>query len=73
MTEAAGLLRARSPLRPTIGIVLGSGLGALANSLNCATRIPYADIPGLPVVLTQTSPSGRAIKVRCPLSTTSNA
>ena len=49
MTEAAGLLRARSPLRPTVGIVLGSGLGALADSLNNATRVPYADIPGLPI------------------------
>jgi len=49
MTEAAGLLHARSPLRPTVGIVLGSGLGALADSLNNATRVPYADIPGLPI------------------------
>ena len=49
MTEAANLLRSRSPLRPTVGIVLGSGLGAFADSLNSATRIPYREIPGLPV------------------------
>jgi purine-nucleoside phosphorylase len=49
MMEAAGLLRARSPLRPTVGIVLGSAQGALADSLKSATRIPYSDIPGLPV------------------------
>jgi purine-nucleoside phosphorylase len=49
MTEAAALVHSRSLLRPTIGIVLGSGLGALADSFTNATRIPYAAIPGLPV------------------------
>ena len=49
MTEAAGPAPFPVPLRPTIGIVLGSGLGALADSFTNATRIPYADIPGLPI------------------------
>ncbi|MDD7593196.1 MAG: purine-nucleoside phosphorylase [Peptoniphilaceae bacterium] len=34
---------------PRIGIVLGSGLGALAEALNDAVVIPYADIEGFPV------------------------
>ncbi|MBM3899468.1 MAG: purine-nucleoside phosphorylase [Gemmatimonadetes bacterium] len=31
---------------PVIGIVLGSGLGTLADRLTEATRVPYAEIPG---------------------------
>jgi purine-nucleoside phosphorylase len=45
LTEAAALVRARSPLTPAIGLVLGSGLGAYAKSLTDAVAIPYADIP----------------------------
>lgn len=49
MAEAARLLRSRSPLRPAIGVVLGSGLNGFADSLNSATRVRYSDIPGLPI------------------------
>jgi purine-nucleoside phosphorylase len=48
MHEAVKLLHARSQLRPKIGLVLGSGLGAFASSLERAVRIPYREIPGLP-------------------------
>jgi purine-nucleoside phosphorylase len=34
---------------PTIGLVLGSGLGYLADQLGAAVRIPYAEIPGFPL------------------------
>lgn len=34
--------------RPTIAIILGSGLGQLAEHIERATNIPYADIPGFP-------------------------
>ena len=46
--DAAHLILKRTPLRPTIGLVLGSGLGAFADSLTDATRVPYADIPSFP-------------------------
>ena len=46
--SAAQLIRARTPLRPKIGLILGSGLGAFADSLTDATRVPYADIPTFP-------------------------
>lgn len=36
-------------MRPSIGVVLGSGLGAFAGLLQHAVRIPYRDIFGLPV------------------------
>lgn len=46
--NAAQLILQRAPLRPTIGLVLGSGLGAFADSLTQATAIPYSDIPSFP-------------------------
>jgi purine-nucleoside phosphorylase len=45
---AAQLILSRTPLRPCIGLVLGSGLGAFADSLTDSTRVPYADIPAFP-------------------------
>jgi len=46
--SAAQLIRARTPLHPEIGLILGSGLGAFADSLTDATHVPYADIPTFP-------------------------
>jgi len=46
--SAAQLILHRSPLRPKIGLVLGSGLGAFADSLTDAARVPYSDIPSFP-------------------------
>ena len=46
--SAAQLILNRTALRPKIGLVLGSGLGAFADSLSDATRVPYADIPSFP-------------------------
>jgi purine-nucleoside phosphorylase len=46
--EAVQLVRSRTQHQPTIGLVLGSGLGGLANQLDNADFIPYEDIPGCP-------------------------
>jgi purine-nucleoside phosphorylase len=46
--SAAAFVLAQSALRPQIGMVLGSGLGAFADELTDAVRIPYADIPAFP-------------------------
>jgi purine-nucleoside phosphorylase len=46
--SAAQFLLSQTPLRPTIGLVLGSGLGGFADELAEATRIPYASIPSFP-------------------------
>jgi purine-nucleoside phosphorylase len=41
-------VRARTPLVPEVGIVLGSGLGDLADGLADPVAIPFADLPGWP-------------------------
>jgi purine-nucleoside phosphorylase len=46
--SAAQLILQRTPLRPKIGLVLGSGLGAFADSLTHSTQVPYSDIPSFP-------------------------
>jgi len=47
--KAAEAIRARTgDNAPELGIVLGSGLGGLAEDLKDAVRIPFAEIPGFP-------------------------
>src|ERR1700733_4327322 len=38
----------RPPLRSRVGLVLGSGLGAFADSLTDPARIPFSEIPAFP-------------------------
>ena len=44
--EAA--VRARSSLVPEVGIVLGSGLGGLADDLEDTVAVPFDELPGWP-------------------------
>lgn len=41
-------VRVRSDLVPAIGLVLGSGLGGVADALEDPVAIPFADLPGWP-------------------------
>jgi purine-nucleoside phosphorylase len=45
----AGIRRRIAGAFPIIGIILGSGLGALADAAGVEAAIPYADIPHFPV------------------------
>jgi purine-nucleoside phosphorylase len=45
---AAKFIQRKTKLRPNIALVLGSGLGAFADELSHAVRIPYAKIPHFP-------------------------
>ncbi|MBN1145899.1 MAG: purine-nucleoside phosphorylase [Anaerolineales bacterium] len=47
--EAADAVRAQTTIRPRIGVILGSGLGPLAESVENASVIPFNRIPGWPV------------------------
>lgn len=56
--EAA--VRARTGLRPAVGIVLGSGLGGLADELAEPVSIPFSELPGWPAA-TAPGHAGRLI------------
>ena len=42
-------VRARTRLVPDIAIILGTGLGGLAEEVSVEARIPYGEIPGFPL------------------------
>ncbi len=46
---AAAFVRQRTRLRPALAVVLGSGLGALADAVDRDATIPYREIPHFPV------------------------
>ena len=46
---AAAYIRGQVTMRPTIGLILGSGLGDFADTLEDAVKIPYSRIPNFPV------------------------
>jgi purine-nucleoside phosphorylase len=47
--EAAEGIRSRIQITPRVGIILGSGLGTLANSVENPTILPYPELPHWPV------------------------
>ena len=47
--EAAEVIVQRAGMAPRVGVVLGSGLGEVADAVEDATTIPYSDLPGFPV------------------------
>jgi xanthosine phosphorylase len=52
VTTAADVIREAAGdgfTTPRLGLVLGSGLGGLADAVQDATAIPYKDLPGFPV------------------------
>jgi purine-nucleoside phosphorylase len=46
--EAVDAIKSKSDLSPTVGIVLGTGLGSLADKIDVSARIFYEDIPHFP-------------------------
>ncbi|MHB9095596.1 MAG: purine-nucleoside phosphorylase [Eubacteriales bacterium] len=47
--EAVDFIRQEAPLRPEVGVVLGSGLGILATEVENRKMISYSNIPHFPV------------------------
>lgn len=47
--EAAEFIKKRTHIEPTIGLILGSGLGEMAESVDKSVVIPYREIPHFPV------------------------
>lgn len=47
--NTTSFIRSKVAFEPEVGIVLGSGLGGLAENIRAEASLPYADIPGFPV------------------------
>lgn len=53
LDEATAVVRLQCKDLPSVGLVLGSGLGAFADTLSDAVRIPYREIAHMPVASVQ--------------------
>jgi len=60
LRDATREIQRRTELRPRVGVVLGTGLGALAEEIRADVVIPYAEIPHFPLSTVE-SHSGRLI------------
>ncbi len=58
--ESYEYIISQTDVKPTIGIILGTGLGGLVNEISIIDEISYADIPHFPVSTVQ-SHSGKLI------------
>jgi purine-nucleoside phosphorylase len=58
--ESAEFIQSRTKVKPTIGIILGTGLGGLVNEIKVIDEIPYEQIPNFPVSTVE-SHSGKLI------------
>ena len=58
--ESVDFILSKTSVKPTVGIVLGTGLGGLVNEIEVIDEISYADIPNFPVSTVE-SHSGKLI------------
>ncbi len=49
INEAVSFIKNSYAIQPTVGIVLGSGLGSFTKEINIEKEIPYSDIPHFPI------------------------
>ncbi|MFC1575057.1 purine-nucleoside phosphorylase [Gemmatimonadota bacterium] len=54
LREAMTSVRERTDLEPRVGIILGTGLGALAQEMEVVEAIPYGEIPHFPLSTVET-------------------
>jgi purine-nucleoside phosphorylase len=60
MKEAADFISANTQVKPSVGIILGTGLGGLVKEIEIIDEIPYEKIPHFPVSTVE-SHSGKLI------------
>lgn len=58
--ESVAFIKSKTSVEPTIGIILGTGLGGLVKEINVIDEIPYDQIPNFPVSTVE-SHSGKLI------------
>jgi len=58
--ESVAYIQSKTNVQPTIGIILGTGLGGLVKEINIIDEIPYKDIPHFPISTVE-SHSGKLI------------
>ena len=51
--ESTNFIKSKTSVNPKIGLILGSGLGVLADEIENATKIKYDEIPNFPVSTVQ--------------------
>ena len=49
LTDAAAVVRQQCALEPKLGLILGTGLGDMASSMDQALSLPNRELPGFPV------------------------
>ncbi len=64
LQKALAAVRERTDAVPFAGVVLGSGLGGLADEIEIDTVIPYSELPGMPVSTVQ-GHNGHFVFGRC--------
>src|SRR5512146_2945278 len=64
LEEAVSFIRSRSKIVPSVGVVLGSGLGDVVASVEAEAEIPYGSIPHAPSS-SVIGHSGKLILGRC--------
>jgi purine-nucleoside phosphorylase len=52
--EAVDAIRARSGLEPEVALILGTGLGGLAERIEVDAEVPYAEVPHFPLSTVET-------------------
>jgi len=68
--HTAGWLESQLGIKPTIAIILGTGLSDFANQYEIINQIPYSEIPGFVV---STAPSHKGNLILCKINNTSVA
>jgi purine-nucleoside phosphorylase len=56
IAEAVRAIGARSAFAPDAAVILGTGLSGLAERMDVAARVPYAEIPGFPLSTVESHP-----------------
>lgn len=54
INDSVKVIRSKSKIKPDVAIILGTGLGALANEIKNSIEIPYKEIPHFPISTVET-------------------